>query len=102
MNSEFDGRWAELGREAMKQVKQWRLFAGTEWFHQAHRQAAESMQHASQIVVRHHADLRGDGGGCDVALGDESGQADDQGRNQLHRARTATGHKLSRVSLFLH
>ena len=25
MNSEFDGRWAELGREAMKQVKQWRL-----------------------------------------------------------------------------
>lgn len=25
MNSEFDGRWAELGWEAMKQVKQWRL-----------------------------------------------------------------------------
>ncbi len=25
MNSEFDGRWSELGREAMKQIKQWRL-----------------------------------------------------------------------------
>jgi predicted RNA-binding Zn-ribbon protein involved in translation (DUF1610 family) len=25
MNSDFDGRWSELGREAMKEVKQWRL-----------------------------------------------------------------------------
>lgn len=25
MNSEFDGRWSELSREALKQIKQWRL-----------------------------------------------------------------------------
>jgi len=25
MKTEFDGRWSELGREAMKEVKQWRL-----------------------------------------------------------------------------
>jgi predicted RNA-binding Zn-ribbon protein involved in translation (DUF1610 family) len=25
MKAEFDGRWSELGREAMKEVKQWRL-----------------------------------------------------------------------------
>ena len=25
MNSEFDGRWSELSREAMRQIKRWRL-----------------------------------------------------------------------------
>ena len=25
MNSEFGGRWSELGREVMKEIKQWRL-----------------------------------------------------------------------------
>src|SRR5262249_16535489 len=25
MKAEFDGRWSELGREVMKEVKQWRL-----------------------------------------------------------------------------